>query len=264
MSTATDVAVSYQERVRAALADLPPAELEEVLEDVAGHLDEVTRELGDGSTAALEARLGSPEEYAAELRAAADYPPPARSRQSSHGAQALMWGGISVGSLVIGMSWMLTLLVVDVVSVFWMGSAVVSAFLGIAALRRGDPRIVTTTAAWKWGVEVVRRFEAVMPDWLIREVRDVGQPVWWCVRGALGGLAAYRVLSGNIWWEYGSVRLVAPILFGAVLSVWVARTSQRDRRWLWFVVPFNVAVALTCFATVFLPNLGVSAWTGLV
>ncbi|WP_319462090.1 HAAS signaling domain-containing protein [Micromonospora sp. RTP1Z1] len=57
----------YVDRVRAALADLPPAVRDELTEDLPEHLTEVAAE-ADGS---LVDRLGEPEAYAAELRAAA-------------------------------------------------------------------------------------------------------------------------------------------------------------------------------------------------
>ncbi|MEW2441997.1 HAAS signaling domain-containing protein [Micromonospora marina] len=57
----------YVDRVRAALADLPPRVRDELTEDLPEHLAEVAAE-GEG---ALVDRLGTPEAYAAELRAAA-------------------------------------------------------------------------------------------------------------------------------------------------------------------------------------------------
>ncbi|MEU4396923.1 HAAS signaling domain-containing protein [Micromonospora orduensis] len=57
----------YVARVRAALADLPPAQRDELTEDLADHLAEFAAET-DGT---LVERLGEPETYAAELRAAA-------------------------------------------------------------------------------------------------------------------------------------------------------------------------------------------------
>lgn len=64
--TGQDIA-DYVDRVRAALADLPPAVRDELTEDLPEHLTEVAAE-ADGS---LVDRLGEPEAYAAELRAAA-------------------------------------------------------------------------------------------------------------------------------------------------------------------------------------------------
>ena len=66
MTTPTDVD-GYLARVRAALDDLPPAAREELLEDLSEHLAEIAAE----DEESLEARLGAPEAYAAELRAAA-------------------------------------------------------------------------------------------------------------------------------------------------------------------------------------------------
>ncbi|MEV0212785.1 hypothetical protein [Micromonospora sp. NPDC050695] len=57
----------YVARVRAVLADLPPAQRDELTEDLADHLAEFAAET-DGT---LVQRLGEPETYAAELRAAA-------------------------------------------------------------------------------------------------------------------------------------------------------------------------------------------------
>lgn len=57
----------YAQAVREALADLPAAEREELLEDLPDHLAEVAAE--DEGT--LRERLGDPQTYAAELRAAA-------------------------------------------------------------------------------------------------------------------------------------------------------------------------------------------------
>ncbi|SBT51998.1 HAAS signaling domain-containing protein [Micromonospora auratinigra] len=57
----------YVDRVRAALADLPPTVRDELTEDLPEHLTEVAAE-AEGT---LVDRLGEPEAYAAELRAAA-------------------------------------------------------------------------------------------------------------------------------------------------------------------------------------------------
>ncbi|MET8306564.1 hypothetical protein [Micromonospora sp. NPDC005173] len=65
----------YVARVRAALADLPPAQRDELTEDLPDHLAEVAAE-ADGT---LVERLGEPEAYAAELRAAAGAPASGRN-----------------------------------------------------------------------------------------------------------------------------------------------------------------------------------------
>ncbi|WP_433347387.1 HAAS signaling domain-containing protein [Micromonospora sp. CA-111912] len=75
----------YVTRVRAALADLPPTVRDELTEDLAEHLAEVAVE-GDES---LAARLGTPEAYAAELRAAAGAGGPAAARNLDQRAAAV-------------------------------------------------------------------------------------------------------------------------------------------------------------------------------
>ncbi|HLU32669.1 MAG TPA: hypothetical protein VKZ74_01420 [Natronosporangium sp.] len=62
----TEEIEEYVAQVREALADLPPAQRSEVLEDLPAHLAEVAAE----DPAPLSQRLGPPAEYAAELRAA--------------------------------------------------------------------------------------------------------------------------------------------------------------------------------------------------
>jgi uncharacterized membrane protein len=76
MNTTVSPAASYVDAVRTALADLPADDLVEIMDDVRDHIDQIAAELGDDlSTEALEQRLGSPADYAAELRSAAGYPP---------------------------------------------------------------------------------------------------------------------------------------------------------------------------------------------
>ena len=75
-STLTGAVAIYLAQVRAELSDLPPGELEDVLDDVSGHLTEVAAEFeGEPTIAALQERLGTPQQYADELRTAAGYPP---------------------------------------------------------------------------------------------------------------------------------------------------------------------------------------------
>ncbi|MER7590652.1 hypothetical protein ABTW72_24260 [Micromonospora sp. NPDC127501] len=71
MTVAEQEITDYVARVRAALADLPPGQRDELTEDLADHLAEVAAE----SEGTLVERLGEPETYAAELRAAAGAAP---------------------------------------------------------------------------------------------------------------------------------------------------------------------------------------------
>jgi hypothetical protein len=69
--TGAEEIARYLEGVRAALADLPPIDRDELLDDLPDHLAEVAAE----SEQPLAERLGPPERYAAELRAAAGLAP---------------------------------------------------------------------------------------------------------------------------------------------------------------------------------------------
>jgi uncharacterized membrane protein len=89
-------------RMRAALSDLPPAEVDELLEDTEDHVRELAREHGEDQ---LELRLGNPEAYAAELRSAAGYPPPKPDEPTQQlkpergdGVEALALAGLFVMS----------------------------------------------------------------------------------------------------------------------------------------------------------------------
>lgn len=66
MTSRTDEITGYAAEVRAALADIPEADREELLDDLEDHLAEIAAE----SSEPLTSRLGAPGSYAAELRAA--------------------------------------------------------------------------------------------------------------------------------------------------------------------------------------------------
>ncbi|MFD6640104.1 hypothetical protein ACFWDN_30290 [Micromonospora chalcea] len=74
----------YVDRVRAALADLPPEVRDELTEELPEHLAEVAAE-GEGT---LVDRLGTPEAYAAELRAVAGAQPSRRPTRFHRLAEA--------------------------------------------------------------------------------------------------------------------------------------------------------------------------------
>lgn len=68
----------YLAAIQAALADLPAQDFDDLIEDLQAHLYEVLAESGGAS---LEASLGSPTAYAAELRASAGLDPAPTSRR---------------------------------------------------------------------------------------------------------------------------------------------------------------------------------------
>jgi hypothetical protein len=243
-STLTGAVALYLAQVRAQLNDLPPGELEDVLQDVSGHLTEVAAEFGAEPTLAdLQQRLGTPAQYADELRTAAGYPPrtaPVSQDNLDAGWKALRWGLISAVAgpffIAVGIfAWSQ-----DETAFFGMlglGILFVAAFLGVQALRGHDPRIVLDTPRGARGEAAVRGWIDQIPPNIRNELVTIGQPVWWVVRGVIGAGGFFALFGA------ASVTVVGAVA-GAAVSIWIGRKTQQDRRWLWYVVPLNVVAAI--------------------
>jgi hypothetical protein len=258
-STLTGAVATYLAQVRAELSDLPPGELEDVLEDVAGHLAEVAGEFEHEPTAAvLQERLGTPGQYAAELRTAAGYPPrqgklsSVKTADIKAGESALRWGVIAA---VVGPFFLVIALLSrgrDETAGFGLIgliALVIAAHLGVRALEGRSPRIVletprgASTAAW------IRESIDQIPPHVRRELGTIGQPVWWVARGAVGGAAFFAAFGASAVTVVGAVA-------GAAVSIWIGRRTQQDLRWLWYVVPLNVV------ATIIVPAWLASSFVG--
>lgn len=241
-STLTGPVATYLAQVKAELSDLPPGELADVLEDVTGHLSEVATEFEDEPTAAaLQDRLGTPRQYADELRTAAGYPPRTKAAKPERtGAEAaLTWGVIAAIAaplfLIIGLT-----NGIDAAAFFGVIGLILlagAAFMGVRALQGRDPRIVLDTRRGQRGAEQIRSLIDQIPPNVRHELVTIGQPVWWVARGIVGGGAIFA-LSG------AAAVTVVGALAGAVVSVWIGRKTQQDRRWLWYVVPLNVVATI--------------------
>lgn len=227
-----EAAANYLASLQAALSDLPPAEVEEIMDDVGQHVAEVTAELsgqdqdeGDDLPRRLRERLGEPEQYAAELRAAAGYPPrpaeqPAEApRPRLAGLRVALWllilatllaalaglGKLAEGTLLVAALATLSLIIV------LRHPGKVAAFAELPELR--------------W-------LRARNPDGKVEEYARLVQPGWWLIR-ALGITA---VFVGASFFHPLVLLLAVPLVIG---SVWLGRRSQTDRRWLWLVLPLN-------------------------
>ncbi|GAB3816990.1 HAAS signaling domain-containing protein [Kribbella italica] len=252
--TTTDTANGYLLRVRAELADLPPAELEAVMDDIAAHLTELAEELP--AQELLEVRLGAPRQYADQLRAAAGYPP--RPESSDRGTGALLWVALStVLTPLLLVAWFATDPVSSATVFGWLVLGLAPAALGLLALGKHDPAVVTGTSLWRRHERRIRRYHALLPTGLQRDLVAVGQPFWWVLRGALGGIALYGVLARST--DAGPLLVAATV--GALLSVRVGRITQRDRRWLWLVIPLN-AVAVLAVAILLIGGSTAWGWDG--
>ncbi|MEU0532366.1 DUF1700 domain-containing protein [Amycolatopsis tolypomycina] len=237
----------YLARVRTALADLPASEIEEILEDVRPHLAELEAELGEGARVeALIERLGSPESYAAELRASGGYPAPGEGTTqvlATPAAPSLVKPRIALWGLVFS-SLAFALLA--------FGAAVSrdpDVFLGV--LLFGPVFLVSLALLLRGGVEPV----LALPEagWLratmakARGQEDAGKllrylgslkPAWWVLCAvvliALGLLFMLQRRSG--------VLLLPFLILAAVGALWAGPRARSDRRLLWVAVPISAFV----------------------
>jgi hypothetical protein len=251
--TITDTANGYLRRVRAELADLPAYELEEVMDDITAHLTELSQELRTPEL--LEARLGTPQQYAAQLRAAAGYPPRAsNSGPADRGTAALGWLAVStVLTPALLIAWFARDLDSSPAVFGWLAAGLLPAILGLLALRNHDPSVVASTPVWIRYEQRLHRLHSALPAGLRRDLVAIGQPVWWVLRGAMAGVALCGVIARTT--EAGP--LLAAALVGVLVSIKLGRLSQSDRRWLWLLVPLN-AVAVLAVAILLIG--GTSAW----
>lgn len=228
----------YLAGVRSALGDLPGPEVEEVLDDVRGHLADVRAEVGDDAGVdALTARLGTPGAYAAELRAAAGYPPPpaAPDRPAPVAARVALWALVASTALVVlGLSG----LVLGSDSVVLLGLAVVAGLAALPALAAGGPRMAAVA-----GLPVVQRLRGSVPSpdspggGLVAFLASL-QPAWWVLRALVASsLVAALVGTGT------DLAWVVVAVVAVPVSVWVGHLARRDRRALWVVVPLNALAA---------------------
>ena len=221
----------FLDGVRAALADLPPGEVDEILDDVRAHLADLADELGESPDRdALSARLGTPAAYAAELRAAAGYPPPPAPVSSP--AQSLLAPRLALVGLV-GSTILIPLgLLGRSPTAMALGAA--TALLALPALIREGPRMtaVAELPELRGPLAQLARVGKGFPGDL--------QAAWWVLRALI---AAVLFLA-----TFGYPELPVVVLLTALaapVSVWLGRRSKRDRRWLWLVVPLNaLAVAV--------------------
>jgi uncharacterized membrane protein len=228
--------------VRAALADLPGSEVEEILEDVRSHLGDLAAELGDGlDDRALADRLGTPAGYAAELRAAAGYPPPPAPAPitAPGGPPGRVQARLAVAGLVV------TTLLIPLGLAFGVEVALLLGLLGVVAsvpaLVSGGPRMSAVAE-----LPAVRSLAGHRPrpgGPGARFLADL-QVAWWVVRALLAALVLSLGIAGT--WS-AALPLALVTVSG---SIWIGRWSQRDRRVVWLVVPLNALALLVALVVV--------------
>lgn len=235
----------YLTEVRSALSDLPADEVAEIMEDVEPNVYEVYGETG--SLPALTARLGTPQSYADELRAAGDYPPPPAPVRRGAGRALLARYVLWITGLTV----------------------VVALITGIAVENRYDPErfavlfvvlLALLPALWllhsrqvgRADVEALAEYQAArrmgrsaveaVPPHVTAYLRGL-QPAWWLVRVVLLAVALVAALM---------IRSGGFVLIGIVVAVllWSGSRVRHDRRWLPVVLAANaftvgVAIALS-------------------
>lgn len=238
----------YLARVRTALADLPASEIEEILEDVRPHLAELEAELGEGARVeALIERLGSPESYAAELRASGGYPPPSEGatqvlataeKSPSLAKPRIAFWGLVLCAVALALVAFAAAVRINpdglIGAVLFLPVFLISLFL---LLRGGiGPVLALPEVAW------LRRVLAKG-----RDQEDSGRalkylaslkPAWWIVCAIV--LVAFGLL---LMLRSRSAVLLLPFLFVAGgAAVWAGPRLGRDRRLLWVAVPISAFV----------------------
>ncbi len=169
----------YLDGVAARLADLPEEDRADLLDELASHVDEVVAE---GDTP-LAARLGSPVEYAAELRAAAGLPP-ARSRGRAGGRLVGRLRAAAGGRRVAAAQ----AFVMSLRPVWWLARAWV--LVGLVAMWPGQ-----STRTWSGNLPMVPRVSSPEVGLLVLVVA-----VWASVQLGRGALSVPRraVLALNL------------------------------------------------------------------
>lgn len=234
------VVAEYLARTRAALADLPASEVREIVEDIGPHLAEVAAELGDNVTVdRLGERLGTPEQYASELRAAAGYPPARLDGQPPTRLRTLpprfaLWALVLavLAMFVLGLGGVRP--AVDTTG----GMLLVCLPLLIALIPIFTGRVRPAEVAELSEVRAARRALESLPD-TMRDYLRALRPAWWLARLVILGGVLLAVLGdakiGWVWWPAAAL----------VALIWVGPRSRTDRRWTWVVAPANaLAVGL--------------------
>jgi uncharacterized membrane protein len=237
----------YLARVRTALADLPASEIEEILEDVRPHLAELEAELGESARVeALIERLGTPESYAAELRASGGYPP------LSEGATQVLATSKNPSLAKPRIAfWGLVLCAVALALFAFAAAVQVNASGLLGAILFLPVFLVSLFLLLKGGIEPVLALPEV--GWLRqtlnkgRQQEDSGKalsylaslkPAWWIVCAVV--LVAFGLLL--MLRSRGAVLLLPFLFVAGGAAVWAGPRLGRDRRLLWVAVPISAFV----------------------
>ncbi|PSL56965.1 hypothetical protein B0I31_103725 [Saccharothrix carnea] len=232
MNTQTNTEVKhYLDGMREALADLPAAEVAEIMDDAGAHVVEVAEEMGDEfSLAALIDRLGTPRAYAEELRAAAGYPSPTSTAADTGGDRLVFPARFALWSLVAGtvMAFGFAVTRGDALEVTVLVGLCAAAATLLVFRQKG---LLTAITRLPETVAIRDALTKVLKSDLGKafESLRVFQPVWWIGRALLiaaGGTLVYRP----------DLMFVLALALAA-LSLFAGPKARTDRRWLWISLP---------------------------
>lgn len=233
----------YLARVRTALADLPASEIEEILDDVRPHLAELEAELGEGARVeALIERLGTPESYAAELRAAGGYPTavPKAGRIAAQrllGPRIALWGLVlsAVGAGIFAFVAASTLNPEPLLGLLVLAPVFAASLVLLA--RHGVEAVLALPEMSQLSKAMDRGREQSDTGKALRYLSTL-KPAWW-LACALALLAFGLLLMLR---DRQAVLLLPFLIIAGVAAVWAGQRVRGDRRLLWLVVPVSAFV----------------------
>jgi uncharacterized membrane protein len=234
----------YLARVRTALADLPASEIEEILDDVRPHLAELEAELGEGARVqALIDRLGTPESYAAELRASGGYPPVSEAGESRAAssnpitARITLWGLVisAIGSGVFAFIAAITLNPDPLLGLLVLVPLFATSLVLLA--RDGVERVLALPEM-NWLSKTFARAREQEDTGKVLRFLETLKPAWW-VACALALVAFGLLLMAR---ETQAVLLLPFLAAAGVAAVWAGQRVGNERRLLWVVMPVSAFV----------------------
>jgi uncharacterized membrane protein len=232
----------YLARVRTALADLPASEIEEILDDVRPHLAELEAELGeDARVEALIDRLGTPESYAAEVRASGGYPPASEAgltaAQRLLGSRIALWGLVfsAAGTGVFAFIAAVTLNPDPLLGLLVLAPVFAASL--VLLLRHGVEPVLALPEMSRLSNAMNRARSQEDTGKAMRYLSTL-KPAWWVACAlALVGFGLLLMVR-----ERQAVLLLPFLIAAGVAAVWGGQRVHGDRRLLWLVVPVSTFV----------------------
>lgn len=259
-TTTSEAALAYLDRLRRELADLPPGEVEEIVQDLEPQVAALAAELdAEPSLGTVDDHLGDPAEYARELRSAMgvtvdDTSPrvPLWATRTTMWIVAVTTFGAVAGGFLIG-----RVMTDEPRPVLWFVA------LGLFAswFTLGRRRSVADEIGELPEFRQVRMRLAVAEERMpVAAYVTSLRPGWFLVKAALAGLGTLWLCQWLGWYPRYQAALAPLAVVGTLL---VSYRALRDRRYLWLSLPLGGwAIGVAFKATQLLPTLiaGDQSW----